>query len=283
MTDTVGSAQEQRRRFSAQDFVLNCSTLLTELPVNERAAAAAAAGFTEVEFWWPFDGTPVPSDQDIDAFIDSLNSAGVKLVGLNFWAGNMAGGDRGRVSTKGECSAFKENVEVVAEIGKRTGCKAFNALYGLRQPEFTEEEQEILAVKNLAYAAKTVGTIDGTVLLEPVSGAAEYPLKTAADALAIIDQVRAGESEAGAAQNIALLADFYHLAVNGDDVAQVIENHTTQFGHIQIADNPGRGAPGTGELPLFDWISRARELGYTGKVALEYKQDQATAFDWLAN
>jgi len=283
VTETVGSKQGQRRQFSAQDFVLNCSTLLTELPINDRAAAAAAMGFTDVEFWWPFDGTPVPSDQDIDAFIESLDAAGVALVGLNFWAGNMAGGDRGRVSTKGECSAFKENAEVVAEIGQRTGCKAFNALYGLRQPEFTDEEQDNLAVKNLTYAAKTVGELDGTVLLEPVSGAEGYPLKTAADALTIIDRVKAGESEAGAAHNIALLADFYHLAVNGDNVTQVIENHAAEFGHIQIADNPGRGAPGTGELPLFDWINRARELGYTGKVALEYKQDQDTAFDWLAN
>lgn len=72
------------------------------------------------------------------------------------------------------------------------------------------------------------------------------------------------------------------MAVNGDDVAQVIEDHAKTFGHIQIADNPGRGAPGSGELPLFKWIARARQLGYTGKVALEYKQDQNTAFDWLA-
>src|SRR5699024_4799696 len=115
VTETVGSKQGQRRQFSAQDFVLNCSTLLTELPINDRAAAAAAMGFTDVEFWWPFDGTPVPSDQDIDAFIEALDTAGVSLMRLNFWAGNMAGGDRGRVSTKGECSAFKENAEVVAE------------------------------------------------------------------------------------------------------------------------------------------------------------------------
>lgn len=264
-----------------QDFVLNCSTLLTELPVNERAAAAAEAGFTEVEFWWPFDGQPTPSDREVDEFIASLEDAGVRLVGLNFWAGNMAGGDRGRVSTKGECSVFKENVAVVAAIGERTGCKAFNALYGLRQPEHSPEDQDVLAVKNLVAAANGVAPIGGTVLLEPVSGAEGYPLKTAADALEIIERVKSGESEAGSARNIALLADFYHLAVNGDDVARVVEEHASEFGHIQIADNPGRGAPGTGELPLFDWIDRARELGYSGRVALEYKQDRATAFDWL--
>ena len=63
-------------------------------------------------------------------------------------------------------------------------------------------------------------------------------------------------------ENIKLLADFYHLAVNGDDVAAVIEGHAKDFGHIQIADSPGRGAPGTGSLPLGEWIARSRELGY---------------------
>lgn len=282
MTNTANTTRTDGQQFIASDFVLNCSTLLTELPVNERAAAAAAAGFTEVEFWWPFDGNPTPSDSEVDSFIASLNDAGVRLVGLNFWAGHMAGGDRGRVSTKGESSVFKENCAVVAEIGKRTGCTDFNALYGLRQSEHTPEEQDTLAVKNLVAAAEAVAPVGGTVLLEPVSGAEGYPLKTAADALKIIDRVRSGESEAGAAQNIALLADFYHLIVNGDNVAQVVEDHAADFGHIQIADNPGRGAPGTGELPLFDWIDRARQLGYSGRVALEYKQDQDTAFDWLA-
>lgn len=281
MTDTASKQRPKRTGFSPKDFVLNCSTLLTELPVNERASAAASAGFTEVEFWWPFDGNPTPTNQEIDGFISSLEDAGVDLVGLNFWAGNMAAGDRGRVSTQGEFAAFKDNCAVVAEIGQRTGCKAFNALYGLREPEYSPEEQDELAVKNLTVAAEAVAGIDGTILVEPVSGADEYPLKTAADAINVIERVRAEGAETSSAQNIALLADFYHMAVNGDDVARIVENHVDTFGHIQIADNPGRGAPGTGELPLFEWISRARELGYTGKVALEYKQDKTTAFDWL--
>lgn len=283
MTETISTEQSEGLNFSPADFVLNCSTLLTELPVNERPAAAAAAGFTEVEFWWPFDGEPTPSDTEVEEFISALDEAGVRLVGLNFWAGHMAGGDRGRVSTQGEEAIFKENCAVAAKIGERTGCTAFNALYGLRQPGFSEQEQADLAVENLAIAAQAVAPIGGTVLLEPVSGADGYPLKTAADALEIIERVQAGDATVGAAQNIALLADFYHMAVNGDDVAQVIEDHAKTFGHIQIADNPGRGAPGSGELPLFKWIARARQLGYTGKVALEYKQDQNTAFDWLTN
>ena len=87
-------------------------------------------------------------------------------------------------------------------------------------------------------------------------------------------------TEAAGVDNVKLLADFYHLAVNGDDVAAVIENHAKDFGHIQIADNPGRGAPGTGTLPLDQWIARSRELGYTGPIGLEYKAPAAEAFNW---
>ncbi|MFD1212293.1 hydroxypyruvate isomerase family protein [Arthrobacter sp. GCM10027362] len=256
-------------------YTVNCSILLTELPLWERPAAAKAAGFDNVEFWWPF-AESVPADRDVAAFERAITDAGVQLTGLNFNAGDMPAGDRGLVSWKGRCSEFKDNIDVVAGIGERLGCKAFNALYGNRQDGCTPEEQDELAVKNLAAAAEGVARIGGTVLLEPVSGAPAYPLLTAADALAVIDRVRA----ASGARNIKLLADFYHLAVNGDDVEAVIENHAKDFGHIQIADNPGRGAPGSGQLPLDEWITRSRELGYEGCIGLEYKAPQAEAFAW---
>ncbi|KSU66056.1 hydroxypyruvate isomerase family protein [Arthrobacter sp. NIO-1057] len=256
-------------------YTLNCSILLTELPLLERAEAARQAGFDSVEFWWPF-AEAVPGDKQVDEFIASLSNAGVQLDGLNFFAGDMPAGDRGLVSWKGRCSEFKDNVDVVAAIAEATGCTSFNALYGNRLPDYTPEEQDELAIKNLLAATEGVAKIGGTVLIEPVSGTEAYPLKTSADALKVVEAIKAEGNN-----NIALLADFYHLSVNGDDVPALIEAHAKDFGHIQIADAPGRGAPGTGNLPLLDWINRSVELGYTGKVALEYKQDRATAFDWL--
>ena len=256
-------------------YTVNCSILLTELPLLERPAAAKAAGFDAVEFWWPFESS-VPSDAQVTGFENAITDAGVQLTGLNFNAGNMPGGDRGLVSWAGRGSEFKDNIDVVAGIGGRLGCRAFNALYGNRQDDFTPEGQDELAVQNLAAAAEGVARIGGTVLLEPVSGAPKYPLLTADDALKVIARVN---TEAGVG-NIKLLADFYHLSVNGDDVESVIENHARDFGHIQIADNPGRGAPGTGTLPLGEWIARSRELGYEGYIGLEYKEPQETAFSW---
>lgn len=256
-------------------FSVNCSILLTELPLLERPAAAKAAGFDAVEFWWPFAGS-VPGDAELSRFERAITDAGVQLTGLNFDAGDMPAGDRGLVSWIGRDSEFRDNIDVVAGIGARLGCTSFNALYGNRQDGHAPEAQDELAVRNLAAAAGAVARIGGTVLLEPLSGAPRYPLLTADDALRTIARVR-GET---GADNIRVLADFYHLAVNGDDVDAVIESHAGDFGHIQIADAPGRGAPGTGDLPLEHWITRSRELGYEGYVGLEYKAPAATAFDW---
>lgn len=258
-------------------YTLNCSILLTELPLLERPAAAKAAGFDAVEYWWPF-ARSVPGDAELDAFVTAIRNAGVQLTGLNFNAGDMPGGDRGLVSWPARLNEFRDNIDVVAGIGKELGCRAFNALYGNRVDDAGAAEQDAVATENLAAAAAAVAGIDGIVLLEPVSGAERYPLKTAADALAVIERVTAQSG----GTNIKLLADFYHLAVNGDDVASVIENHAADFGHIQIADDPGRGAPGTGTLPLADWLARSTELGYQGYIGLEYKAPTETAFSWLA-
>ncbi|MBG6179316.1 hydroxypyruvate isomerase family protein [Arthrobacter sp. CAN_A1] len=256
-------------------YTVNCSILLTELPLLERPAAAKSAGFDAVEFWWPFP-TSTPSSTEIQRFEDAISEAGVQLTGLNFNAGDMPGGDRGLVSWPSRSEDFRANLPVVVGVGKRTGCKHFNALYGNRVEGVSAEEQDALAIDNLVLAANAVAAIGGTVLLEPVSGADRYPLKTAQDALDVIAEV-----QSRGAANIKLLADFYHLSVNGDDVGSVIEAHAQDFGHIQIADAPGRGAPGSGDLPLTDWMERSRALGYQGTIGLEYKTPSAEAFTWV--
>lgn len=261
---------------SPASYTLNCSTLLTELPLLERPAAAATAGFDKVEFWWPFGKNPEPSVLEIDVFISALDQAGVTLTGLNFWAGDMSAGDRGVISNPQRRAEFARNVEVVVAIGERTGCRTFNALYGLREPSLTAEEQHKSAIESLCTAAEAVASLDASVLVEPISATPGYLLPRAADAMGVLARARTmGIS------NLALLADFYHLAVNGEDVSAIIEEHAPDFGHIQIADYPGRGAPGTGELPLLTWVQRSVELGYRGPIGLEYKQDAMTAFAWL--
>jgi hydroxypyruvate isomerase len=255
-------------------FDVNLSILFTELPLLERPAAAKAAGFDAVEFWWPWS-VAVPSDADVDAFVTAVRDAGVQLAGLNFFAGDMPGGDRGLVSWPARSAEFRDNVDVTIGVGEQLGCRAFNALYGNRVDDSTAEEQDALATENLALAARAAARIGGTVLVEPVSGAPRYPLLTAADALAAIDRV--GE------ENVKLLLDVYHLAVNGDDVEKAITASAGRIGHVQIADAPGRNEPGTGELDIAGYLDRIAATGYDGWVGLEYKPSGTSvdAFDWL--
>jgi len=259
-------------------YEVNCSILFTELPLLERPAAVKQAGFDAVEFWWPFDAA-APSEKDVDAFERAVEDAGVQLVGLNFFAGDMPSGDRGVVSWPARSVEFRDNVEVTIGIGERLGCRAFNALYGNRLDDVAPEEQDALAAENLAVAARAAARIGGTVLVEPVSGAERYPLLTAADALAVIDRARA---EAGT-DNVGLLADLYHLAVNGDDVDRVIAEHAGRVAHVQIADHPGRNEPGTGTLPLDRQLAALEEAGYGGWVGLEYKPATTSteSFAWV--
>lgn len=260
-------------------YEVNCSILFTELPLLERPAAVRAAGFDAVEFWWPF-AEAVPADKDVDAFVAAVQDAGVQLVGLNFFAGDMPAGDRGLVSWPARSAEFRDNLDVTVGIGERLGCTAFNALYGNRVDGVAPEVQDELGAENLALAARAAARIGGTVLVEPVSGADRYPLLTAADALAVIDRaVAAGAGE----ESIGLLADLYHLAVNGDDVDAVIAQHAARVAHVQVADAPGRNEPGTGGLPLDRQLAALEAAGYDGWVGLEYKPATTSvdSFEWL--
>jgi hydroxypyruvate isomerase len=259
-------------------FDVNCSILFTELPLLERPAAAKAAGFDAVEFWWPFTKAVPPASQ-VDAFVAAIRDADVRLVGLNFFAGDLPGGDRGLVSWPGRSAEFRESAAVLALIGAATGCRSFNALYGNRLPGVDPARQDELAVENLSLVAAAVAPIDGTVLVEAVSGPQPYPLRTAADAVAVLDVLR---DERGVT-NVALLADLYHLTVNGDDLSKVVAQYADRIGHVQIADAPGRHEPGTGEIDLDGHLAKLERAGYRGWVGLEYLPSGPSerSFEWL--
>ncbi len=259
-------------------YAVNISMLFTELPLLQRPAAARAAGFHAVECWWPFT-TATPSDTEVDGFIAALEDGGVQLVGLNFFAGDMPAGDRGVVSWPGRSAEFRDSVAVAVSIGERLGCRSFNALYGNRREDCTPDEQDTLAVANLAHAGTAAAAIDGTVLVEPVSGAPLYPLRTAQDVLSVIDRVA---RETGV-ENLGFLCDLYHLAVNADDLDAVIATSATRVAHVQIADAPGRNEPGTGLLDIGGYLARLNAAGYDGWVGLEYKPSglSAESFGWL--
>jgi hydroxypyruvate isomerase len=134
-----------------------------------------------------------------------------------------------------------------------------NVLYGRRRPG--RDLGRRTALSNLDHAVAELAPRGITVLLEPLSGFPDYPLQSAEDVISLLE-----ESGPGAA----MLVDVYHLAVNGHDVNAVLRRYLNDVGHIQIADVPGRGRPGTGSLDISGTLRTLRELGYRKRVAWEY-------------
>ncbi|MFE9771923.1 TIM barrel protein [Streptomyces sp. NPDC005931] len=269
--------------FADQRFTVNLSILFTELPLLERPAAAAAAGFTAVELWWPWVDSPTPERAELDALRRAIEDAGVRLTGLNFYAGRLPGPDRGALSLPGaESERFRANIDVAAGFAESLGCPALNALYGNRAEGVDPAEQDALALDNLLLAARAADRIGAVLLIEALNRpeSPQYPLVSAPAAVGVVDRV----NEASGLGNARFLMDLYHLSMNGEDLPEVIARHTAKTGHVQIADNPGRGAPGTGALPLEDLLDRLARAGYDGRVGLEYRpgdRPSAEAFDWL--
>ncbi|MDQ3155710.1 MAG: TIM barrel protein [Actinomycetota bacterium] len=260
-------------------YLANCSMLFTEHPLLERPRAAKAAGFGAIEFWWPWPDQPVPADADVAAFVSAVRDAGVELVGLNFFAGDLAGPDCGVLSIPDRAGQFRDNVDVAIGIGEQLGVSAFNALFGNRVDGVAPQAQDDLGRDQLGIAAKAAAQIGATVLVESVSGPKPYPLRTAADSVAVVNDVR----HDGHA-NIGFLCDLFHLANNGDDVTAAIAAHADVTAHVQIADWPGRGEPGTGELRLDELLGDLAGRGYDGWVGLEYKPTTTTeaGLAWLS-
>jgi hydroxypyruvate isomerase len=173
---------------------------------------------------------------------------------------------------------FRDNIDVALGIGERLGVSGFNALYGNRVQETAPGDQDECARESLGRAADAAAGIGATVLIEAVSGPKPYPMRTADAAVAVVDAIRADGHP-----NVGFLADLFHLANDGDDVPTAIATHAGVIGHVQVADHPGRGEPGSGALPLGEYLAELRSRGYTGWVGLEYKPttDTETSLAWL--
>ena len=182
-------------------LAVNCSILFTELPLLRRPAAARAAGFGAVEFWWPFTD-PVPGDHEVDAFTGALADAGVQLALLNFAGGDMAAGDRGLLSLPQGSAAFRDNIDVCTGIAARAGCAILNALYGNRADGLSGRQQDELAAENLALAARAAAAADATVVVESLNShdSPRAALVSSQRALEVINLVRARAGVANLAQ-----------------------------------------------------------------------------------
>lgn len=202
-----------------------------------------AAPTTRVEMWWPF-AHPDPTDDEIRGVVAELERRGKQLIALNMFGGDLAAGDRGVLHEQDLPAAHLDAVERFHEL---TGVRRFNLLLGRAGTRLTADQERRFA----AVARDVDKRFGGVAMVEPLSATPDYPVTT-------VDQAAPLREHGG------LLLDLYHLAVND----AVVLDATAE--HVQIADNPGRGAPGTGTLPLQDWVDQLRAEGYTGEVAAEW-------------
>lgn len=248
------------------DFVANCSMLYAHKAPLERANAAVSDGYRKLEFWWPFESS-VPPDGEVTEFIDSVDNSGAQVIAMNFTLGGAADGGRGILSHPGRSAEFAEHTEIVAGLVKRLGITRCNVPYGARRAESTDEVHRGIAVENLVLASDRLLPLHAVPMIEPISGAEDYPVVTAAQAVELIEQVDAAAGRRGA---LGLLADLYHLAANGENIDSVLHEHIARIVHVQVADFPGRHEPGTGRLDIDRYLNTLRALGYRGDIAMEY-------------
>lgn len=261
-------------------FAANMSMLYGHLPMRKRPAAAAAAGFTAVETWWPFT-RPEPGDKEVDAFATALADAGVRLVAMNLPEGDMRAGDRGLLSSPARHGDFLAGLDTATGFAERTGCTVLTALYGNREPGVDPDRQDRLAAENLATAATAADRIGARLALEAISGkeAPDYPISDADAAAATVTVV----NELTGLANTGLLCDLYHHGRSGEDVPDLLRRHRALVVHVQVADDPGRGRPGSGTLDYPSYFTALRDTEFSGWIGLEYEptRDPAVDFDWL--
>ncbi len=249
-------------------FCANVSILFKDAPFLERFERAAAAGFPAVEFWWP-------AGEALDEVESAIKDAGLQVALFNFDAGDMAAGDRGLLSDPGRAQGFRENVPVALELAQRIGCERMNALVGLERSPSERDQQLKLAAENVRWAADQAAPYGVYITIEAVNTFENGPylVPTTRQAAAFIDTVDR--------PNVRIQWDAYHMQrMEGNLVATVTE-FLPRIAHIQIADSPGRGEPGTGEINYPFVLDAIDALGYEGWIGLEYNPTTATTEESL--
>ena len=249
-------------------FCPNLSMLFKEVDLVERFGRAAEAGFSGVELWWP-------SGEDLGRVEAAAKEAGVQVALFNFDAGDMPGGDRGLLSDPERHQQFRDNVPVALELARSVGCRRLNALVGLQLDGVDTAEQLELARDNVGWAADQAAEHGIEVMIEAVNTFENGPylLPNTRAAADFVEQV--------GRENVKLQYDAYHMQRMEGNIVVTLRERIAGIGHVQVADSPDRGEPGSGELNYRYIFSALEELPYDGWVGLEYKPTTDTTEDSL--
>jgi hydroxypyruvate isomerase len=239
-------------------FCANLTMLFNEVPFMERFAAAARNGFTGVEYLFPY---PFAKD-DLAA---ALKEHKLVQVLHNLPAGDWAAGERGVACLPDRRDEFRDGVAEAIAYARALDCKLVNCLAGLTPGDADATLVRETFVDNIRYAAGELKKAGIRLVIEAINtrdipGFYVTGTRQAADLIA-----------ATGSDNVGLQYDIYHMQIMEGDIARTIEANLRQIWHVQLADNPGRNEPGTGEINypfLYQWLDK---LGYEGWIGCEYK------------
>ena len=251
-------------------FSANLSMLFGEHDFLDRFDAAARAGFKAVEYVGPYEHAP-------EAVAARLKKNGLEQALFNLPAGDWGKGERGIAVLPDRIDEFRKSVDTAITYAKALGCPQVNCLAGIAPAGVASAELENIFVENLKFAADRLEKAGIKLLIEAIN-TRDIPgffLNTSKQALRIIERV--------GSKNLHFQYDIYHMQVMEGDLARTIEANLDRIAHIQIADNPGRHEPGTGEINypfLYDHLDR---IGYAGWVGAEYKPKAGTeaGLEWF--
>jgi hydroxypyruvate isomerase len=235
----------------------NLTMMFGEVAFLDRFKAAADAGFEAVEYLFPFD-------YDAQVLKGQLRDHGLTQVLHNLPAGNWAAGERGIACLPDRVDEFKAGVDKTIAYANALDCDRVNCLAGKLPQSIDAATARDTFVHNLAYAAPRLKAAGIKLLIEPIN-TRDIPgffLTGTRQAVEIIDTV--------GSDNVFVQYDIYHMQIMEGNLAQTIQSYLPRIAHMQLADEPGRHEPGTGEIDfdvLLDFIDRA---GYSGWIGCEY-------------
>lgn len=239
-------------------FAANLTMLFTEVPFLDRFERAAKAGFTAVEFLFPY---AFPASE-IRARLDKH---GLALVLHNLPAGDWDAGERGIACLPDRLEEFRAGVARAIDYAKALGVSQLNCLAGKAPAGVDEASLRRTLVANLRYAAAELQQAGLRLLIEPINNydIPGFYLNRTAQALSILDEV--------GASNAFVQYDIYHAQRMEGELAATMQKHLSRIGHIQLADNPGRNEPGSGEINYEFLFAHLDRIGYSGSIGCEYK------------
>ena len=239
------------------NFAANLTMMFNEVDFLDRFAAAADAGFKGVEYLFPYDYEPAQ-------LAELLERHNLAQVLHNLPAGDWAAGERGIACHPDRVAEFQEGVSKAIGYATALSCPQVNCLAGVAPDGVSAEDMDATLVSNLSYAAEQLKAAGIRLLIEPINtiDIPGFTLNYPEQARDLIERV--------GSDNLFLQHDLYHMQIMQGDLARNIERNMDIIRHIQIADNPGRHEPGTGEINhpfLFDYLDN---IGYDGWIGCEY-------------